>query len=191
MELLAAAVIGLARFVRAFVWCAAMFALVIYATGCNSLPPPAAINVESDASPVVAEAIAAAREAWCVADVGWCPDLVSFGGAEIEITRWDDAGHTLQAGETMEETGWTGPAAHTDAWRIEVAPEFATAEDLTWVLVHEFGHFCINDYSSDTKLVHDGHVPTSKIMRAAQLDGRPTAEVDAPARRAWLQSCPR
>lgn len=186
LETIALAVV---RFALAFVWCAALFAGVVYLTGCNSLPPPGAINVKSDAPEVLAKSIALARDAWCAADVGWCPDLVTYGGADVVITTWAKDGHFAGPGETLEEAGWTGPAAHTSAWRVEVDPNFATDLDLPWVLVHEFGHFCINDFSPKSKLIVDAHVPTSAIMQAAQLDGRPDAVVDEPARRAWLDSC--
>jgi hypothetical protein len=155
---------------------------------CNSLPPPASIEVGPETPETVAAAIAQARDAWCVADVGWCPEIVSRGGeARVYVTDWDGVGHQLNESVTFEEGGWTGPAAHTSAWRVEVAPQFATELDLTWVLVHEFGHFAIGGFCSDSKLVKDGHVPSSLIMRAAQLDGRPAPEVDDPARRAWLE----
>lgn len=153
--------------------------VLIFSLGCNSLPPPPAITLKSDASDVMTEAVWTARNAWCAADVGWCPEVVEFGGADIHIRSWSGAGHFAGPGDTLEEAGWKGPAGHEDAWSIEVPPEFATEEDLPWILTHEFGHFCI-----------EGHVASSLIM-SAQPTGRPEPVVDEPARRSWLQACPR
>lgn len=171
--------VGLGRFLRAFIWCAAMFAIVVYASGCNSLPPPASIHLEADASEVLAEAVWTARDAWCAADVGWCPDVFPGGEARIYVTTWDGAGHELNpAAESFEEAGWTGPAGNETAWEVKVPPPFATAQDLSWILVHEFGHFCI-----------DGHTREG-IMQAAPAY-RPEPVVDETARAAWLRDCPR
>lgn len=154
-------------------------AIAALCLACNSLPPPPAITVNSAMPDVVASAISTAREAWCAADVGWCPDLVSSGGADVMITDWRYVGHALGPGETVDETGWTGPAEHRDAWRIEVAPPFATQEDLPGILTHAFGHFCI-----------DGHIADSALMRASTV-GAIVPLVDEPARAAWLSACPR
>lgn len=151
----------------------------MFAIACNSLPPPPAITVRSDAPDVVVSAISQARDAWCVADVGWCPDLVAFGGADIYIRTWNGAGHPAGPGETLEESGWEGPAGIQDAWEIQVPPQFATALDLPWILVHEFGHFCIQ-----------GHDSRSTIM-SAQPEVRPEPVVDDFARSDWLRDCPR
>ena len=145
---------------------------------CNSLPPPAAITVNASTPDVVARSIVVARDAWCVADVGWCPEIVEWGGAEVVVTRWDGAGKPGGPGETLEETGWIGPAAHADAWRVEVVPEFVTDLDLPGVLAHEFGHFCL-----------DGHVGASALMRPEHVDPIQPI-VDAAAASAWRRHCP-
>lgn len=149
--------------------------LVLWALGCNSLPPPASIRVDDTTPDVVANAIGVARDAWCAADVGWCPEISPFGEATVTVTRWREVGHGVGPGTTLEETGWTGPAGHEFAWAVEVAPEFATDLDMPGVLTHEFGHFAI-----------EGHDPRSALMVAFHTDPI-VPVVDEFARRDWLR----
>lgn len=145
--------------------------LALIALACNSLPPPPAITVRDNDDPIVVSAISVARDAWCNADVGWCPDLVSFGGAEVSIVPWDGVG-----GERIDGT-WYGAAGHEDAWNIEVDPAFMTDEELPGILTHEFGHFCIEGHNAKSALMTWFH--TEAIVPV----------VDEQARESWLDAC--
>lgn len=134
-------------------------------------PPPATIGVSTDLPEGIQVAAARARDAWCAAPVGWCPDIVSEGGeAHIEIHHFADE----RKGCQMRNDG---------LGTIDVRPAIAdwSADDLTGAMTHEFGHFGI-----------DGHVPSSALMHARfSSPGEIPWAVDTEASDAWCaqQGC--
>lgn len=137
--------------------------------------PPATITLGAALPESVQIAAARARDAWCAAPVGWCPELVAEGGEGIIRV----AHFKLEAS--------SDPKALKPAWqvenRIDVAP-FAqdwTADELSGPMLHEFGHFGIEGHVEDSPLMREKPGNVAQMPRA----------VDAAAAAEWCaqQGC--
>ncbi len=151
-------------------WC-----LPLLLAACGGPPPPRTISVAPELPEQVQIAAAVARDAWCAAPVGWCPELVEgMGDAEIRVEPFPDAFDGIQ--------GHVGAGAHNDGAFIAVAPAVIDGfTDLSGALTHEFGHFGI-----------DGHVPTSALMHArfaTAADVPTVVDVEASAEWCSQQGC--
>lgn len=148
--------------------------LVLVACGAEAPPPPATITVSPELPAAVREAAARARDGWCAAPVGWCPELVASGG-EVEV-RVEAFGRACTEDTPVGVACWG--ALHVASGDILVAP--VSWLDLDGPLLHEFGHAGIR-----------GHIDESALMRAEFMsDGVPTV-VDAEAAAGWCaqQGC--
>jgi len=151
----------------------ALLSLLVLA--CGSPIPPDTIGVNGMPEEIIEAALTAA-DAWCAADVGWCPEIVA-GASDAPIVIGDFKGQV----RINEDGALEGLAAHNVACAyIEVAPlavELMTPEELAAVLMHELGHFGIK-----------GHVPSSTLMRSRITLGAESPDhVDWPAAREWLR----
>ena len=134
----------------------ALLAVALLAA-CAEMPPPQTISLKSDMPDNVLLAAELSRDAWCVAPVGWCPELVydQMGDSQIRIGDFKGEVKPDADGDGSFERGF---GAHNDRGAvIGIAPYAATwgAEQLTAALMHEFGHYGIQ-----------GHVAASALMRA-------------------------
>lgn len=132
--------------------------------GCGA-PPPRTIQVSPELPEAVQVAAARARDAWCLAPVGWCPELTTEpGDAFIEVRAY----RGTSAGSRMRNN--LGVA-------IQVQPDVAKwpADQITGAMTHEFGHFGIED-----------HVAKSALMRARfETSSDVPWDVDAEASDEW------
>lgn len=130
------------------------------AAACSRPPLPAVIAVDPDLPHGVQDAAVSAAEAWCsvAGRTGWCPAVVVGLEGDALVTR----GHwrTEMSLDGLEEYGaW----AHNDnGERVEVSANMLTQgfdgpEIWAGALLHEFGHFDINDPEHDKR---------SPLMRA-------------------------
>jgi len=139
-------------------------ALLLVLVACAGAPPRT-VTVGIDLPPEVRVAAWNARERWCAA-VGYCPELVAFGGdGFVRVRRFGD--------------DWIA-AAHQTRDLIEVSPLWLD-HDLTGAMLHEWGHFGI-----------DGEVESSWLMKARHADEADFPDVPDPAAiEAWCaqQGC--
>lgn len=157
-------------------------AVVLFAA-CAEPPPPRTISLSSELPDKVLAAAAAARDAWCAAPVGWCPELVYDQPGDSRIRVHDFRGEIRPDadGDGVFEQGY---GAHNDRGAlIEVAPYAAefSQEELNATLMHEFGHYGIS-----------GHVQASALMRRLlNFFIEIPDHVDAEAAAAWCaqQGC--
>lgn len=155
-----------------------LFALALLAA-CAEPPPPRTISLSSALPDTVLVAASAARDAWCAAPVGWCPELVYdvMGDSELRIHDFRGEMRPDADGDGVFEQGY---GAHNDRGAvIEVAPYAAERgqAELTAMLMHEFGHYGIS-----------GHVPASALMRSRlNFFVEIPDHVDAPASDQWCR----
>jgi Zn-dependent protease with chaperone function len=149
---------------------------LILALGCDRLGPPEQIAI-GDLPEDVQVAAAAARDAWCAAEVGWCPELTEDSGAPIEIGHWD----TEVSGGEPGAYGHNDNGAYIEISRNWLDSGTATVHGLTVVLIHEMGHWG-----------NQGHAREG-IMKAEHPHGPESVEpvVDAAAQALWCaeQDC--
>jgi hypothetical protein len=157
-------------------WGVSLVVLAFALTGCGTWPdPPRAITVSPNLPDAVLLGVVQARDAWCAAPVGWCPELVESGGdSDIVVAHF--------AGEVTEEGSGVAAYNHNGV-RIFVSQNAVdSGEKLGGALAHEFGHFGIA-----------GHVEASPLMRAeTDYLGDVEPRVDAFAAMQWCreQGCP-
>lgn len=136
------------------------------------------IAVDRSLPPGVHEAVARARDAWCAAPVGWCPEIVADNGeAFIVAGHWSKETNGIDPGSIASNRG-DGTVLLSQTM---LSAGYVDAGYWTGALTHEFGHFGIAK-----------HVERSPLMRA-ELEGPrevPTV-VDAAAAAEWCseQGC--
>lgn len=175
-----AAVLGVLWLTRHVVVLLVLFTLMAFGcTGCAGAPaPPATIAIDSNLPQGVQAAAAEARDAWCAAPVGWCPEIVAGRGeAFVTAGHWSKETNGVDPGSIASNRG-NGTILLSETL---LSAGYVDAEYWVGALTHELGHFGI-----------DGHVASSPLMRANMETPREIpSTVDPPAAAEWCneQGC--
>lgn len=152
--------------------------LALLLGACSAPPlPPQTIAIDPQLPPGVVAAVHRARDAWCAAPVGWCPDIVAENGdAYIMAGHWAKETNGVDAGNIARNNGHRVMLSET-----MLSAGYVDADYWVGAITHEFGHFGI-----------DGHVASSPLMRADMEAPRQIpSTVDGPAAAEWCneQGC--
>jgi hypothetical protein len=112
---------------------------LVLMSGCGAAPPPRTIAASPDLPESVLIAASRARDAWCAAPVGWCPELVpDSGDAVITVGDYDGSDATENASGGRNDGSGSLEIA---TWAVSIP-----LEDLVGIMTHEFGHFGIDGH---------------------------------------------
>lgn len=148
---------------------------LVLACACGVPAPPRTISVSPELPEHILIGVATARDAWCSAPVGWCPELVDYGGESIVAVEHFEV-------EGKDSSGLKPRMNNVNGY-IQISP--VIANDPTWpwsgMCTHEFGHYGI-----------PAHLSKSPLMKAAfGLNDPVPIVVDSVAASAWCtyQGC--
>jgi hypothetical protein len=155
-----------------------LLCLLLGACGGPAMAPPHTIMLDPRLPSGVIDAAHRARDAWCAAPVGWCPEFVTErGDAFITEGHWSKETNGVDPGSIASNRG-NGVVLLSETM---LSAGYVDTDYWAGALTHEFGHFGI-----------DGHVASSPMMRADMRTPREIPSVvDAAAAAEWCaqQGC--